>query len=381
MRKINVLYIMRGGDLYGDNRSMLQTILSIRDYVNPFVCMVNDGLVGEELRKNAISYKIIANIMAPQSYDIGNRNYFNRFLHFPFYLMKSIITYFQLLKVASHFKPDIVSSNLSFIYAGVYLSRTIKVPHVWHLREYVDKDHNKQLPRKKFFEANIKKSHCIAVSKGVFEYRNLSYNKDTYIYNGVFSVCNMPCYELLKEDYFLYLGRITEAKGVSEMIHSFVNFCKDNNTTNLIIVGGGEPKYITKIKTILCEGNALQRVQFLPFHKDVRPLLTKAKALIVPSFFEAYGRITPEALLCGCFVIGRNTGGTKEILRNINAGILFDNEEELTKSMIRVAQMSNDELCDINKLAMEKSTKYYTCEINASNMIKFYQRILSSQKF
>ena len=377
MRKINILYILRGGDLYRDNRSMLQTILSIRDYVNPFVCMVNDGLVGEELRKNAIPYKIIANTMAPRSYDIGSLNHL---LHFPFYVLKSIITYFQLLKVASHFKPDIVSSNLSFIYAGVYLSKTIKVPHVWHLREYVDKDHNKQLPRKRFFETNIKKSHCIAVSKGVFEYRNLSYDKDAYIYNGVFSTSDIPCYDSLKEDYFLYLGRITEAKGVTEMIRGFMKFCNQNKNINLVIAGEGTPKYLAKIKAILCEGNALQRVQFLPFHKDIRPLLTKAKALIVPSFFEAYGRITPEALLCGCFVIGRNTGGTKEILENVNAGILFNNEEELTQSMMRVAQMSNDELCNINKSAMDKAAKYYTCEENASYMVKFYQKVLNSQK-
>ena len=44
--------------------------------------------------------------------------------------------------------------------------------------------------------------------------------------------------------------------------------------------------------------------------------MSKALALFVPSSFEGFGFITVEAMFCGCLVIGRNTGGTKEQFDN-----------------------------------------------------------------
>jgi len=47
---------------------------------------------------------------------------------------------------------------------------------------------------------------------------------------------------------------------------------------------------------------------------DVYAIMSRATALIVPSHFEGFGRITAEAMFNGCLVAGYNSAGTREIL-------------------------------------------------------------------
>src|SRR5206468_877378 len=74
-------------------------------------------------------------------------------------------------------------------------------------------------------------------------------------------------------------------------------------------------------------------VRLLGQRDDINDLMAKSTALIVPSIFEGFGRTTAEAIFNGCFVIGKNSGGTREIVEKINYGLLYDDEEELIEAM------------------------------------------------
>jgi glycosyltransferase involved in cell wall biosynthesis len=64
------------------------------------------------------------------------------------------------------------------------------------------------------------------------------------------------------------------------------------------------------------------RIKFLGFCKDVFVLLSKATALIVPLKNEGFGFLTVKTMLNGCLAKDNNAGGTKEILKSENYGIL-----------------------------------------------------------
>ena len=38
--------------------------------------------------------------------------------------------------------PDIIHTNTGVIHEGLKVAKRLKIPHVWHLREYQDKDFN-----------------------------------------------------------------------------------------------------------------------------------------------------------------------------------------------------------------------------------------------
>ena len=109
--------------------------------------------------------------------------------------------------------------------------------------------------------------------------------------------------------------------------------------------------------------------------------MRKAKALIVPSFFEGFGFITAEAMANGCLVIGRDTAGTKEQFDNGNEfagkeiGLRFNDNEELVVQMKKAINMSQSELADLIDSAQIISRRY-TIENNTKKIIAYYKQII-----
>ena len=107
----------------------------------------------------------------------------------------------------------------------------------------------------------------------------------------------------------------------------------------------------------------------------MKPYMKLASALIVASRSEGFGRMTAEAAFCGCLVIGRNTGGTREILESIG-GLTFDSNEGLLSSMNEVAAMTDEEYGKRVSLSQIKALALYSTEKNVQDMDKFYHTIM-----
>lgn len=109
-------------------------------------------------------------------------------------------------------------------------------------------------------------------------------------------------YKNIKEDYFLYLGRISRSKGC----HIIDDLCKELKFK--LKVAGLQMDYKFE-----CEHEYMGNVD--PVTR--RELLSNAKALIAPTqYFEPFGQIVIEALLSGTPVITTDWGAFVET--NIN---------------------------------------------------------------
>lgn len=376
--KIKVLFITDKAHLYGDNKSLLTTLCSLDSSVERLVCVTQLGLFTDELSAAHIPFQLIEGTMTPLFMPISLKHkWLHKLLNYPIYIRKKIKTRKQLSQIIRNYQPDIIHSNNGFIYAGAIMSEQYSIPHVWHLREYITLDHNTTIPSPRFFSKARKKSHCIAITRGLFEHWELTTPKDTHIYNGMFQAKSIPEYQEEKGKNFLFLGRILKTKGIEELLQAFSEFAKTNTTFKLRIVGDGEEAYVKNLKDILRQNHIEDRVEFAGFHKDVRPYLQSAYALIVPSKFEAMGRITAEAMMLGCLVIGRNTGGTKELLEYEQAGLLYDDTEGLTKAMSTVANYDELQLKERNLRARSTALAHYSAENNAKQVYEFYKSILN----
>ena len=123
-----------------------------------------------------------------------------------------------------------------------------------------------------------------------------------------------------KDDYFLFIGRLIETKGA----HVAVDVCK--KIGKKIIVAGqppmpsGKPGYNDFIKSYGLNQPHVDYVGAVNAEKRNK-LMSKAKAVFVPSmYFEPFGLVVVESLLCGTPVITTDWGSFPELVRHDEVG-------------------------------------------------------------
>ena len=280
-----------------------------------------------------------------------------------------------LLNIIREEKPDLIHTNVGVIQEGFFAARYLGIPHIWHLREYQDKDFDLQvLPSKRIFRDMLQKSYVITITEDILKYFGMgNYPEARNIYNGILhknQVLNLP-----KEKYFLLASRISPEKGHDGVIKQFDNFYSNCPDYSLIILGFGDKDYIEHLKDYTETLKCKDAVKWIGFTEHVSDYMSKAKALIVNSQFEGFGRMTAEACFNNCIVIGRDTGGTKEILEK-TGGFLFSTDDGMLQCMNDVAEMSDDEYAKISNAACNTAVRLFSIEKNIEQTCDLYQSIL-----
>ena len=295
------------------------------------------------------------------------------------------IAYMKVLDICKKERPNIIHTNVSIIDVGYRVSKKLKLPHIYHIREYQDKDFDlKIIPSMAQFKKILaNNSYSIAITQDIFRYFDLDRKRSIVVYNGI-GDSNSIGFDENKSDYYLFAGRLEEAKGVDSVIKSFNDMkIKIGSKTKLLIAGtSSRVEYIAYLKDLVKELKLEDEVLFLGARNDVDALMKKAKALIVGSRSEGFGRITAEAMFNGCLVIGRNSGGTKEQFDNglsscgKEIGIRFSNNDGLTSALIDVEKQGVSSYYDMIRASQEVVLKYYTIQNNVESVCMFYNKIL-----
>ena len=292
----------------------------------------------------------------------------------------------KILELIRSFKPNIVHTNVGPL--DIALSPCIKshVPHVWHLREYQDLDFGMEsIPSKDYFMRKIQTTgnYNIAITHGVFSYWKLNPQKDIVIYDGVFS----EKYEKIscsKDNIILFTGRVEEAKGVIEIFEPFSRLLKIHPGYKLIIAGkyNKDSKYYQQCVDLRRCLGLDDSVVFLGEISNVYEWMAKAKALVVPSRFEGFGFITAEAMLNNCFVVGRDTAGTKEQFdkcfdtTGVECGYRFTDTPGLFEGLKYAVEHDTSKQCQLAQAVVREN---YTLEKHCMAVDNYYKRILEEK--
>ncbi len=138
------------------------------------------------------------------------------------------------------------------------------------------------------------------------------YNKDKFFplkenTNNLFNFKDKIC--------FGYAGRLTEEKGIEDILNAFSRLANEVNNTSLVLVGKGEYEYEEKLKNIVKQNNLEERVIFLGAlsQEELVNFYNSIEALILAShstewWIEQFGRVIIECMACGTPVIGSSSG-------------------------------------------------------------------------
>ena len=178
----------------------------------------------------------------------------------------------------------------------------------------------------------------IAVSKFsanfVIEYFGMNNNVQV-IYNPIehkfFS--ETPIKKHNHNNYILFIGKITETKGVFSLIKAFNDIAINYPNYNLKFVGSGN---ISKAKSFI-KPQILDRVRFSGFvnRKEIVQMIDESTFCVIPTFFENFSMVALEIMARGKALIYSTRTSGPEIIDHFANGLLVDptDIEDIKKQM------------------------------------------------
>jgi glycosyltransferase involved in cell wall biosynthesis len=380
---MKVIYILNSSDKFGGaSKSFLSMLYGlIPKGIDPVVIIPVRGELCEKFEEFNIQYVII-----PYYMDIYPRTKTvkDHFLFIPRVLRVLLYNYLAKYRLVFFIKklcPDIIHSNVGPLHIGYYIANKLNIPHVWHIREYQDLDFNMHpLFTMNSFKQKLKNlnNYCITITKDLYKHFSLT-SKDVIIYNGVLSKRENK-FRKIKGKYFLFAGRLEPNKGIKNVIEVFIKFVIKNNEYRLLIAGDtNDIVYKNSLYELVYKSKTENQIIFLGIRDDIYNLMASATALIVPSFYEGFGRITAEAMFNGCLVIGNNAAGTKEILEPEKLGILYNGQQELLTIMQTIVDKGIESYFPVIMKAQKRAIELYSQEQNVENVYALYHNIINKK--
>ena len=343
---LTVLYISTDAMFSGSSASLLNLIRAVGQKVNPIVLVQEDGAVSQELSRLGVQ-----TIVHPFYCFGGEKKRLKTALHHPtrtqlyHFLMDDRHCAQYVKKQLGNTHIDIVHSNTTITTVGVTLARALKAKHVWHVREYLPAMLKDILVGETLLKRFIRSADAsIFISNELMQKWHLDCKRSYVIMNAVRREQDIS-YKTEKQKNVLFCAaKIYQLKRPDIAIKAFAESEVWKQGYRLTMLGGIEKEYkqvLLGLASSLCCANYIDWVEYTD---NTKPYFENASAFLMCSDFEGLGRVTAEAMFYGCPVIGRNIGGTKDLIQDGYTGYPFDTEHECAQLIKKVIADDNREM-------------------------------------
>lgn len=229
-----------------------------------------------------------------------------------------------------------------------------------------------QSPIEKMILQKYRRHNWTAISKSQKNETTLGLKFVGTVHNSLH--INDYLYNETPENYLVWLGRITDRKGIVEAIKVAKHLSK-----KLIITGNvkdRDKEFFTKEikphidnRQIMYDGPS-----------DVKTkvkLLRNAKALLYPvKWNEPFGMVMIESMAVGTPVIGFGRGAVPEVVRDGVTGFVVDDLKKMITVTKNLYSMNDSEYVKIRKNARRHIEKNFTVERMVDQYEKIYSKII-----
>jgi|Deesub1362A_J573_1020465.scaffolds.fasta_scaffold00252_36 glycosyltransferase involved in cell wall biosynthesis len=179
------------------------------------------------------------------------------------------------------------------------------------------------------------------------------------------------------DNYFLYIGRISQEKGVRTLIDTVMSL---NTEIKLKIIGEGpmREEMIERVRS-----RKIDRIEFLGHlsHDEVLNYIKGSRFVVVPSeWYENYPFAVIEAFACGKAVVGSNIGGLPELISDTERGLLFEmGDRDDLIATIEYLLRNPDIATEMGENARRFVYDVLNAERYYERLISLYNKLLSGQ--
>lgn len=379
---MKILFITHYTTLYGANKSFLSLIILLQNkyHIQPVVLLPREGELAEALRE----YQIDVRISRYFSWSISKKVKCKE-IRKCLVKLGNIYLFPKIYRILKKENIELIHSNSSVVYLGQYLAERYKVPHVWHLREFGDKDYNLEYiyphkyVNKKYCQADL----LIAISKEIFTsfQEKFPKSKIQLVYNGIITekkeirkALNLECVQ------FCCVGRINPSKNQIEILKAAAILKQEQkNNFKVHFIGDGEAGYLEQIHAAVSEYGLQDNVKFWGFQNNVSEILEEMDIGIIPSKNEAFGRVTIEYMMARMPVLGANRGATKELVIPGRNGLIYETEKELAEAMAQFMEGSLS-IRSLGEQAEKFAKENFSAEANMEKIYSIYKNVISNTK-
>jgi glycosyltransferase involved in cell wall biosynthesis len=176
------------------------------------------------------------------------------------------------------------------------------------------------------------------------------------------------------------VGSLQPWKGQEEAIKALSEVVRRGVDAHLLLVGSGEEGYLEVLRQQVRDQGLEQRVTFSGYVTDPARLIQAADVILMCSRWEAFTRVTIEAMLAGKAVIASASGGTLEQIQDGETGLLYTqgNFIKLADKMQYLYENPEARL-KLGHAAHAWAVGRFTQERYAREMLEFFARVLARE--
>lgn len=380
MEKIVVVFVTDISWWGGSTLSLRDMIPSLSNFVKPIILVYSKGDVYDYFKSLGVEVYVASYEF---NYFHSSTNWVKRILQNIYYTARHQIVQRKglqhVLPILRCRNVKIVHSNTSAIDFGYVLARSLRVKHVWHIREMLPLFSGIQILGGLFLLKHQMKysDKLIFISHACNDFWNIKCDsKKKIVIGDAVMGRDELIYREPKKSYILFCAQgLTEFKGADFAVKVFGLSNLAQKGFRLIMIGAYNENIKVKLDGIAKDYYINNSVDYLgSLDKDeIKALMSEATLLLQPSKMEGLGRVTIEAVFCGCPVVARNCGGTLDFIKDGETGFLWNTEEECVRLLEKVAFSDNE---SIILKAQELVKRQYSIEEYAPQIYNVYKTLL-----
>lgn len=365
---MKVCFVTHYTHLYGANKSLLSLVDKLQDHsVEPFVLVPSTGPITDKLSSLGVQF-----------YSLPHKRWMSKApWKAPARLVANVsVLPFAVTKILK-WDIDLIYTNSSVIPIGAVLAALLSLPHVWHIREFGQRDFGLHYDwGKSPFQTLVSRADArIAVSEAVRQQVLSDVEPPSYVvYNGVISRERLDQLNPKQKESggkpftFAIVGQISPAKGQKQALQALHQLRQESVEARLLVAGDGAAEHLESLDQ-LCQSLGLDDVvTLLGYVSDPFEVYRQADAVLMCSPHEAMGRVTAEAMAAARPVIGYNSDGTAELINDEQNGLLYDGTtEDLADCMRRLIE-EPDWTRSLGENGQKKAKNKFTNEVYANRV-------------
>lgn len=347
--------------------------LKRRDF-DVIVILPRKGLLEDSLKNIGIKYYVIHEYQCWYS-DLEKGRWINT---------KRVLNYLAILKVKKILveeKIDIVHVNACTAYVVGKAAILSDVKLVWHIREFMEEDLNISFVDKKYSMKILNNAnYFIAISKPIFDKWKKNIEVPMKVIHDGVPIENYYIEKKEKRNQITILlyGRIVEGKGQLFYIKGAIEALKKIKVKcEFIFAGTIEDKvYYEECCKVIRDNGMEHIIRYTGNIVNVKELLYNTDVVCVCSKMEGFGRVTVEAMLGKCLVLGANTGATSELIIPGKTGVIYqaDNLKDFSEKMVSI--VNQHEMYEQIKISgQEYAMKNFSVNVNTEKIIRIYEEL------